>query len=53
LRNAPPLTYAHLGKEAIMATIETDLQLRIWGVGNAERVVLLHGANVPDPEQTW
>jgi len=36
-----------------MATIETDLHIRIWGEGNAERVVLLHGANVPDPEQTW
>lgn len=36
-----------------MATIETDLHLRIWGAGAAERVVLLHGANVPDPEQTW
>jgi pimeloyl-ACP methyl ester carboxylesterase len=36
-----------------MSTIATDLYLRIWGTGHAERVVLLHGANVPDPERTW
>jgi pimeloyl-ACP methyl ester carboxylesterase len=36
-----------------MSTIATDLYLRIWGAGHAERVVLLHGANVPDPERTW
>ena len=36
-----------------MAPIETDLHLRIWGEGNTERVVFLHGSNVPDPEVTW
>ncbi len=36
-----------------MATIETDLYVRVWGDGNPERVVLLHGGNVPDPERTW
>ena len=36
-----------------MASIQTDLYVRIWGEGHPERVVLLHGGNVPDPEVTW
>lgn len=36
-----------------MTSIATDLHVRIWGEGNAERVVLLHGSNVPDAELTW
>lgn len=32
---------------------ETDLHVRIWGEGHPERIVLLHGANVPDPEHIW
>lgn len=36
-----------------MASIETDLYVRIWGEGHPERVILLHGSNVPDPEITW
>jgi pimeloyl-ACP methyl ester carboxylesterase len=36
-----------------MTSIETDLYIRIWGEGHPERVVLLHGSNVPDPEITW
>ncbi len=36
-----------------MTPIETELYVRIWGEGHPERVVLLHGGNVPDPEQTW
>lgn len=36
-----------------MAPIETDLHVRIWGEGHPERVVFLHGANVPDPERIW
>lgn len=33
--------------------VQTDLHVRIWGEGHPERVVLLHGGNVPDPERTW
>jgi pimeloyl-ACP methyl ester carboxylesterase len=36
-----------------MTPIETDLYVRIWGEGHPERVVFLHGSNVPDPEVTW
>jgi pimeloyl-ACP methyl ester carboxylesterase len=36
-----------------MTPIQTDLYMRIWGEGHPERVVLLHGGNVPDPEVTW
>lgn len=36
-----------------MTPIETDLYVRVWGEGHPERVLLLHGGNVPDPEQTW
>lgn len=36
-----------------MVSIETDLYVRIWGEGHPERVVFLHGSNVPDPEVTW
>lgn len=31
----------------------TDLHVRIWGEGYGERVVLVHGSNVRDPEQIW
>jgi pimeloyl-ACP methyl ester carboxylesterase len=40
-------------QENAMTTLETDLHVRVWGVGHAERVVLLHGSNVPDPERIW
>jgi len=46
-------TGSEIRKEASMAPIETDLYVRIWGEGNPERVVLLHGGNVPDPERIW
>lgn len=36
-----------------MAIIETDLHVCIWGEGQLERVVLLHGGNVPDPTRSW
>jgi pimeloyl-ACP methyl ester carboxylesterase len=36
-----------------MITLETDLHVRVWGEGHPERVVLLHGSNVPDPERIW
>jgi pimeloyl-ACP methyl ester carboxylesterase len=36
-----------------MTTLETDLHVRVWGEGHPERVVLLHGGNVPDPERIW
>lgn len=36
-----------------MTSVEMDLHVRIWGEGHPERVVLLHGGNVPDPEQIW
>jgi pimeloyl-ACP methyl ester carboxylesterase len=36
-----------------MATITTDLHVCIWGEGHRERVVLLHGSNVPDPARIW
>lgn len=31
----------------------TDLEVRVWGEGNPERIVLLHGANVSDAALTW
>ena len=40
-------------EEMDMTPIATDLHVRIWGEGHPERVVLLHGGNVPDPEQVW
>jgi pimeloyl-ACP methyl ester carboxylesterase len=36
-----------------MAPLKTDLHVRVWGAGHPERVVLLHGSNVPDPERIW
>jgi pimeloyl-ACP methyl ester carboxylesterase len=36
-----------------MTPIQTDLHVRLWGEGHPERVVLLHGSNVPDPERIW
>jgi len=36
-----------------MISLQTDLFVRIWGEGHPERVVLLHGSNVPDPDVTW
>ena len=42
-----------VGHETHMTSIETDLNVRVWGDGHPERVVLVHGENVPDPEVTW